>query len=405
MRKVTIGLQGFSERSASILTVFLSRHLKFDYALIEGKGDLNILDLDCVNSKQLWEDHNRAERVLPLIVVSVHKKDLPNVIWLQKPLNVERLTEVIGKIVAEHRLQQLEIHTQKERAEAKEQSIEAARKELGLKEKSHPKIDISEQRVYVSQSLQGYNKNYSNPDLLPSISGLNEDRRTVRWFYGSRDDEIYRADFDSPELYYDPDHYLQGAYTRALKSAENNDLINQLIAGGVHLLITDKGNTTYSNKNNSFLHQVCFIRTIGETFTLKPLKKPHLLEQQKHQMIAHNSHSFLWNLSLWSSRGRLPEGVSGDTLIWLTRWPNFTRLDIPPYAMRIVALWFNIPTTINATSNKLNVPFCAVYSVFSACYALGLVKQLSPNELKQQDAVKKVSLPRQFFRALIKKLS
>ena len=99
MEKVTIGLQGFSDRAENILRLFLSRRFKSTYALVEGRGQLNILDLDNVNAKQLWMEHSQSQNAMPSIVVSVHEQNLPNSIWLRKPLNVERLSEVIDKVI------------------------------------------------------------------------------------------------------------------------------------------------------------------------------------------------------------------------------------------------------------------------------------------------------------------
>ena len=415
MKKVTVALQGFSERAASILMLFLSRRSKGVYTLVEGNGALNILDLDCVNSNQLWESYGSPEGKLPSIVVSVHEKNLPNAIWLQKPLDLERLTSVIDQIVAEHQLQQAELEAQKQQeqsASQAEQSSEAIRKVLEQEAKPRAKVDLSGQRVYISKSLQGYSKEFSGINTEASTADFYEDRRSLQWFYGTREDEAYLADLKSPELFYDANQYLQGAYIKAVALAKNSDQIIQLNGGGVHLFLTDKGTRVYSETKDSLLHKISFIRaTSQQTFTTAPLVDVDLFEQEREQLSVRSTDSLLWNLSLWSARGRLPEGVSGDKVVALTRWPNFTRLDIPPYAMKIVALWFNNPTSINETVAKLDVPYRAVYSVFSACYALGLIKQLSSNEQEQAAAVssaskpKKVSLPKRLFRALFNKLN
>ena len=97
MKKITVGLLGFSDRTARILTLFLSRHSKDKYTLVDGKGMLNILDLDCVNAKELWENCSAHEGILPAIAVSIHEKALPNTIWLKKPLDAESLTKAIDK--------------------------------------------------------------------------------------------------------------------------------------------------------------------------------------------------------------------------------------------------------------------------------------------------------------------
>ena len=74
--------------------------------------------------------------------------------------------------------------------------------------------------------------------------------------------------------------------------------------------------------------------------------------------------------------------------------------------MQVVALWFNRPTPINQTVTQLNLPYRVVYSIYSACYALGIV---ASNEVKLQaraavNVAEKVSLPKKIFRAIFNKL-
>jgi hypothetical protein len=83
---------------------------------------------------------------------------------------------------------------------------------------------------------------------------------------------------------------------------------------------------------------------------------------------------FIWKLSLWASRGRLPLGTPVNVPVTLHRCPNFTRLLLAPGAMSIAALWAHEPHTLIHTAEVLNLPQRSVFSFYSAASALGLAQ-------------------------------
>ena len=103
MSEITVGLHGFSDRSANVLKLFMGRQFDWLQVLFNDDGLINIIDLDSVNAMQIWDSYIALEKEVPLIVVSVYEKKLANSIWLKKPLDVESLIQAIERVYADYK--------------------------------------------------------------------------------------------------------------------------------------------------------------------------------------------------------------------------------------------------------------------------------------------------------------
>lgn len=111
---------------------------------------------------------------------------------------------------------------------------------------------------------------------------------------------------------------------------------------------------------------------------------------------------FLWKLTLWAARGRLPAGTPLDMPVFLRWWPNFTRLDVSPSALAIAALWSRAPHSLAMTVQVLGVPQRWIFAFYSATHAIDLsgvsrsgvgrmvVPQASPTPGKPQSLLGRV---------------
>jgi hypothetical protein len=88
--------------------------------------------------------------------------------------------------------------------------------------------------------------------------------------------------------------------------------------------------------------------------------------------------ALLWQISLWTSRGRLMEGIRPDMPLRLRHWPNLTRLPPIPEAMRIAAFWVRSPVNLRLTVKMLNVAPRHVFDFLAATYAIGILDVPEP---------------------------
>lgn len=82
--------------------------------------------------------------------------------------------------------------------------------------------------------------------------------------------------------------------------------------------------------------------------------------------------SFIWELALLTSKGRVPVGTPMDKPTYLMQWPNFSRLMHVPNDMKIAAYWLRLPSSLNDLSENLNVPIDNVRLMYSATFLTGL---------------------------------
>jgi hypothetical protein len=81
--------------------------------------------------------------------------------------------------------------------------------------------------------------------------------------------------------------------------------------------------------------------------------------------------AFLWKLALYTYRGYLPEGINVNKPVYLKYWPNLTRLEPTPNAMRIASLLCRQPVALAFIVRILNIPQRHVFNFFAAANAIG----------------------------------
>jgi DNA-binding NarL/FixJ family response regulator len=80
---------------------------------------------------------------------------------------------------------------------------------------------------------------------------------------------------------------------------------------------------------------------------------------------------FLWKLALYTYRGHLPEGIDVNKPVYLKYWPNLTRLEPTPDAMRIASLLSRQPAALAFIVRILNIPQKHVFNFFAAANTIG----------------------------------
>lgn len=82
--------------------------------------------------------------------------------------------------------------------------------------------------------------------------------------------------------------------------------------------------------------------------------------------------ALFWRLALLTYRGGIPDDVLPLDRVYLTYWPNLTRLDPIPDSLRIAALWSRMPADLDWTARALGVPQKHVLMFYAAARAIGL---------------------------------
>jgi hypothetical protein len=113
--------------------------------------------------------------------------------------------------------------------------------------------------------------------------------------------------------------------------------------------------------------------------------------------------AFVWVSSLLTARGRLGRGVDIAQKVSLKYWPNLTRLESFPHAMRIAALWNQRPASALDIAKALDIPQRYVFAFHTAANALNLF-EMDQNKLKSREKEMPKQENRGFFSRLLKRL-
>ena len=100
-------------------------------------------------------------------------------------------------------------------------------------------------------------------------------------------------------------------------------------------------------------------------------------EVLSEQMLVQPLEQFMWKLALRTSQGRVPQGTDLESPVKLIRWPNFTRYEVTPHALRIAALWAKHPASLVDTAKILMIPQQYVFAFYSATFATNMVMHVS----------------------------
>lgn len=108
-------------------------------------------------------------------------------------------------------------------------------------------------------------------------------------------------------------------------------------------------------------------RELGEGEVLLG-RSPVPPENRQNQM---EMEAFLWKLALYTYRGYLPEGISVNQPVYLKYWPNLTRFEPTPNAMRIASLMCRQPVPLAFVVRILGIPQMHAFNFYAAAHAAG----------------------------------
>jgi len=85
-----------------------------------------------------------------------------------------------------------------------------------------------------------------------------------------------------------------------------------------------------------------------------------------------DAEAILWRAGSATYRGKLPPGTDPKARVFLSRWPNLTRVLELPNAVRIAAIWTEQRLSLAFTAEILKIPQSHVFAFYGAAYSAGL---------------------------------
>lgn len=355
-RAFNVALLGMGEKSLSTFTYFLrkqaSRTLKLDIAR---NADVFIVDYDSKEGKAQWKEFCSSPSK-PAIVLAAENPNTNNTIWVRKPVSSNDLSLAIPKLIelAENP------HTAK--------NISSAEQEA--KYDNQRKVDISSRE---KKGTAGYKREFAD-DFSPNLT-LSKDE--VAELCGDREDMDFTSKEFASQATFSEQNTILSFVKKVIQTAQDKKVLVHLDGLPFQFAVLGDSGRVLVDLNNRHLRHLCAIalpqhpRQRLESVPAAKFKEVLGVSEQALPTIE----QVLWQIALWTARGRLTQSVSANSILRLSYWPNFTRLTITPHALQIAAILVNNDMTVEEVSQTLRIPQRYIFSIVTASYAVGLVEQ------------------------------
>lgn len=333
---VLIGLLGIAGQTRLILETVIGQQAKGRYRLVAGEApQLAIIDLDVEDADRLWADLRSRYPDLPTLAMSAKGETRLGAVTVKKPVSPQRMLEALDGLVRASGVGGAAI----------------AGSSTALRLGGGVRADITR----------------------ATTAALDE---TLEDSAACGEAADFELDVHKPPaaIFYSADHRLQDACRQAMQMARQTGH-NHLFAidGLLHPLafLPVQDGQVVTQLSWKHLRSFCLLPLAGVSNAIIPLNGlPHDLEALPRVPYE----QFMWEVALWTSRGRLPEGTPLDVPLRFKHWPNFTRQLETPHAMRLAACWSAHPYSLARIIQMLGIPQRYVFGFFSAANAAGLVE-------------------------------
>lgn len=357
---IKVALFGMDDRAYNGMAVLLKHTGKDTYRLVSAhEQQVAIVDLDGVGSERMWLDIRRKFSG-PAIVLSVQEKTLRNSIWVKKPINKQSLLDALAKARGMGFFNQAAASAKTTAPTARNAVTPPAPASRSVPpaagRQAHP---VPEEKSAKTGTNQAASQIKRQPSIHECCDGLAA--------------EIYQDASRRDRLYFERSQSLLGIFDVAIEQMQRSQR-PVLVAGlGRPLLFLPENECVRSELKPQYLRPLSTIPRTNLPIKITVLDDTQVANNGPADTHSTPLDSFIWQIALWSARGRVPQGTPIDQPVKLKNWPNLTRWADVPGAMQMSALWVQQPTSVMAMARQLGLPYHYVFSFYTACLALDLI--------------------------------
>jgi len=379
-KSINISFLGIDERSKSAYEIFFKgiKHFKCHPVDDYGKAQLCLVDMDAYNIQQDYAELILNYPDLYVLILSLNEFSCTREqeFFIRKPVKRDQLEQLLneiyqsifGKTVAKRQL------ISPPPAELKTDIKDSVQSTKTPAEKAKPVPNSDEKVVSIKEP-----RKVSTANAAKLLKVENEEH-----FVGEQSDIDLKNPAELEKIYYDPGHLLQSIVDKAIMKSREEKQIIQLDVLNNTFYFDYEEQKVYSTVGPGIIRPLCLVhhdKNISYTTRANTYRdKLHeIIQSNKNKSIkktlekqSWNMESFMWLITLWCSRGRIPQGTDFNHPIYLMQWPNLTRLASIPNALRIAALLRDRRCSLSSVARHLNIEQRYVFAFFSACKAIGL---------------------------------
>ncbi|MFN4238367.1 MAG: hypothetical protein ACK4FZ_14200 [Vogesella sp.] len=338
---ITVLTAGMDERKLALFRMAFRLHTLYPYRLASDHGgtpQLAIIDVDSATGWQVWQQYRQQHPALPALIVTAYPSDDAPALQMVKPVRMEKLFPLLRQLLA----------------------TPAAAADSAALPPASPQPAVTPEPAAAllaatpaSQPAPGpvpppaaVRPTRPPPGEAPPLARHGGQRRILQRFHTAG--TIYGLLLDAARQKQPQRLYCE---QRLLASVDP-------LAGQVQLYAPLSSLQQLAELDG--LRLACQLQT-------EPLPPPVL-----HMGLT----TLLWQVALWSCRGRLLAGIDPDTPLRLRQWPNLTRLAPLDGALRIAGLWSRTPTSLRVAVSLLRMEPAVLCNFIAASHALGLLEQV-----------------------------
>lgn len=399
---IKIAFLGVDTRSQSAYEFFFNSIKHINCELIDdyNQAQLCLVDMDAYTIQQEYSACVRNNPNILFLVSSLseYKCNYKNEFFLKKPVKREKLEILLDQFCRSIPAQSTPTQSNSTQPAPTIHNISPPIL-LNVEKSSLPKI--SEEVEITAQTVEANNKVHSihkatnkaasnsnsNSKISTAKAGILLKIENEEFFVGEQED----VDINNPEklkkIFYTPNKLFQSVVETACNKSRQLEKIIQVNVLNNIFIFDYKEHRVYSPVGFSIIRPLCLIPyNKSASYVIKD--DSFRSELQKYFPVSNNKfsnrtvekknwdmESFMWLISLWSSRGRIPHGINLHQPVYLLQWPNLTRLASIPHSVRIAALLYDQPYPLIEAAKKLRIEQRYVYAFYSACKAIGLAKE------------------------------
>ncbi len=373
-----IYIVGMDQRARNMLQLFFHHMCHNDYVLAnEAVADISIVDMDAVHAEQIRQKHTNKYPDRPIILASLLKPASNNDVFLKKPIQPEELISILNQIKASF-LEPEPISIP--------QTVPPENKHPAESEKDIPLPLVQTNMAMSATALntkgvlveKSKGKHAAPPNQSGEIISLfptaKPNAQTVQ---PQPKISIEIQDKEKSSFLYNPENYLQGYIQNAYQLAQRENRNVSLKGPWRPIIIMPETREIWVEQSHAHLYALAVMPVRGKDISTELLDKGRPLPEKGGSV--QSIEFFLWKLAMRTARGRIPVGTDLRAPVYLSHWPNLSRLMPVQNGLRIAALWTNQPVSLMETATMLAIAPKYVFSFYSVADALGLVNQQVKN--------------------------